>query len=143
MALEPPPFTVSRNQTVVTGGWLNQPWVVTERVIDGIGFIQLIQEDRRLARALGKTMRERHPWKDSHFLQYLTHLRDTHVDSLLHEARVAADPLGDPNVLADEQSLARGRCKLFGLANVPTIIEITYPAFVTEDGTRVPDTKLK
>ena len=70
-------------------------------------------------------------------------MRDAHVDTLLHESRLAADPLGDPSVVADQQSSPRGRGKLFDLASIPQISEITYPAFAIAEGTRVDETKLK
>ena len=86
----------------------------------------------------------RNPWKGNHFLTYLADLRDQQVDKLIHQARIADDPLADRNGddMADD-AIKRGRMKLIADYNIPAIIEVVCPSFLCEDGTRVPDTVLK
>ena len=69
-------------------------------------------------------------------------MRDSEVDKLIHQANLAYDQLADATDV-DHDSVSKGRVKNFAAAKVSTIIEITHPAFVTAEGVRVDDAKVK
>ena len=135
------PFRVMRNQTVITGGWLNGPWVVEEKEVEGKLFMVLDKQDRRLARAVGMDMSQRSPWGNNRFLAHLAHLRDARVDQLIHEARLADDPLAARDTAELEVEACKvGRMKQLKKYNIPTIVAIKYPSFITTNGARVEET---
>ena len=138
-AAQPKPFSVRTNVTVVEGGWLSEPWVVNTTEVDGREFVIMSKEDRKLARAFGMPMDKRYPRGENDMLAYLAELRDAKIDDILRARDVENDPMGErPDVDVPADVLSIGRQSKFHAADVPAIVQITYPAFTTSDGDRVP-----
>ena len=135
------PLKITRNATLAEGGHRAQPWVVEPKIIEDKEFIVLLAGDRKLARACGLDMNLRAPWSWNGLLDTLIRLRDDHVDDLIHKSILAKDPEGDAD--CKPAKLISGRAKAYHEENVPQIITVEHPAFTTDDGDRVPLTKLQ
>ena len=140
------PFVVRRT-LVVEGGWLQSPWVVDSKVVDGGEFITLALTDRSLAKAMGMNMSERSPLAQCSVFSHMASARDAQVDSLIFAAKVDKDPMGDGTSLAQAQQMApmpsRGRAMAFAEADIPDTISVKMASFVTPDGQRVEEHTLR
>ena len=142
---EAKPFAV-RHTLVIEGGWLQSPWAVNSKMIDGRDFITLVLGDRCLARALGMNMSERSPLAKCSIFSYMAEARDAKVDELIFAAKVSKDPMAEAS--ASDQAAAsrmpsRGRAVAFEEAEVPDTISIKMGAVVTPDGQRVEEHTLR
>jgi hypothetical protein len=133
------PFKVSRH-IVLDGGGLKQPWSLEEtlKYVDGQEFLPLRAQDRRLAQALGLEMKKTAPFAGNSLLACLVSARDAHIDNLIRMHCHASDPMGDAEVVTTESPLkpnrSQARAKTFVDAGVPSIIPITIPPIIGDDG---------
>ena len=131
------PFAIKR-ALVVEGGWLQAPWVLDHQVVDGKEFIALATSDRSLAKALGMNMSKRSPLQECSVFSYMASVRDDRVDALIHQAKVANDPMADESAAPAMGPIpSRGRALAFSEAGLPNTVELEFPAFVSCDGKRV------
>ncbi len=136
---EPSPFVVRRS-LVIEGGWLQSPWAVNTKLIDGADFTTLSQADRCLAKALGMNMSDRSPLARCSVLPHMAKVRDAKVDEIIFAAQVDNDPMADASssdLAAANRLPGKGRSRAFDDAQVPQTIPITMKAFVTPEGQRV------
>ena len=136
---EPKPFAV-RHTIVIEGGWLQSPWAVNAKEIDGRDFITLVMGDRCLARALGMNMSDRSPLAKCSIFAHIADIRDAKVDELLFAAKANKDPMADATSSDQAASCrmpSRGRATAFEQAAIPGTIEIKVGGFVTPEGQRV------
>jgi hypothetical protein len=133
------PFKVSRH-IVLDGGGLKQPWSLEEtlKYVDGQEFLPLRAQDRKLAQALGLEMKKTAPFAGNSLLACLVSARDAHIDNLIRMHCHASDPMGDAEVVTTESPLkpnrSQARAKTFVDAGVPSIIPITIPPIIGDDG---------
>jgi hypothetical protein len=138
------PFKVSRH-IVLDGGGLKQPWSLEEtlKYVDGQEFLALRAHDRKLAQALGLEMKKTAPFAGNSLLASLVSARDAHIDNLISSHCHASDPMGDAEVgntespLKPNRAQAISRTKMFADAGVPSIIPITIPPIIGDDGQTV------
>ena len=137
------PFTVQR-ALVVEGGWLQAPWPVDAKVIEGGEFVSLQTTDRNLAKALGMNMSERSPLAKCSFFALLASTRDDAVDTLINSTKVDRDPMADSSSAAQASPVpSKGRSAAFADADIPATVTLHMAAFVTPDGQRVDEHTLR
>ena len=136
------PFVVKR-ALVVEGGWLQTPWVVDSKIVDGVEYITLSSSDRSLAKALGMNMSERSPLAQCSVFSHMAEARDAQVDSLLFAAKKENDPMGDECEPSGNPMPSRGRALAFQEASLPKTVVLKMASFVTADGQRVEEHSLK
>lgn len=135
------PFTVS-TQVVIKGGGLSEAWAVDTRLVDGLNFFVVSKSDRKLAKALGFSMKDRAPFKDVNVFGYIEKERDNYVDKAIVQHMVEEDPMGDSSG-GHARLASRGREKMFAAAKVPEVIVLHCPPFTSGDGVRVDAFELK
>lgn len=99
--------TVSiRRQTVITGGDLkaNYPWVPSlVTTVDGVDFVALSRDDRRLAAFCGVDCKAAHPLRDCTWLTALAQMRRDAVSAARSRASRDEDVLADQVEKATEK----------------------------------------
>ena len=135
MAKEFQPFAMSQ-QTVVTGGYLQHPWVPALQRIAGVDgeFFTLSKQDRSLAAALGLDMSTARPMENVSVIPYMAQLRDGKVDELIKQHAANGDPMV-PHVAVHVPG--KGREKQFQHANIPKVVDIEIGSMVNPVGTRL------
>ncbi len=123
---------------IVEGGFLKKPWPCPVVTYQDRSFMVLAKKDRDLARAIGLDTLSRAPCKDVTAYNYLQHLRNRKVDELI--TNKLADPMADPAI--ERVRLCKDRPKMFVAAELPQIVDVTVPAFVTSDGKRIEATTI-
>ena len=137
------PFAIKR-ALVLEGGWLQAPWVLETQVVDGGEYIALLFSDRSLAKALGMNMSMRSPLAQCSIFAHMASVRDDHVDTLIHAAKVNNDPMADASASTAMGPMpSRGRALAFVEAGLPNTVALKFPAFVTADGTRVKEIAIR
>ena len=131
-----------RKAVVIESHLLNKPWVPDIAHRDGADFLSLTNVDRDLARLLGLDMNLRAPLKDYTLFGYIEQQRDDAVDALIHEYVRQNDPMADSSQ-APVGPVFKQRPSLFQAAAVPETLILDLPHFVTPDGERVPESKMK
>ena len=123
---------------IVEGGFLKKPWPCPVATYQDRSFVVLAKNDRDLARAIGLDTLSRAPCKDVTAYSYLQHLRNRKVDELI--ADKLADPMADPAI--ERVRLCKDRPKMFLAAELPQIVDLPVPAFLTGDGKRIDATTI-
>ncbi len=130
---------------MVEGGWLQTPWPIDTKVVDGSEFVTLALTDRLLAKALGMNMSERSPLARCSLFPHMAAKRDAEVDRLIREAKLQKDPMADE---ASKEQVAKpmpmkGRASGFADADLPATIILTLAPFVTPEGERVDEHRMR
>jgi hypothetical protein len=111
--------SIQRGMVVIEGGFLRGPWPVRTEEVDGVSFVALSRQDRKLASLLGYDLANRAPMVSFGFLDKLVCLRNEKVDRAMSE-QTPADPMQDSGA---ESPLKAPRGELVDL--IPRVIEIS------------------
>ena len=110
---------IHRGMVVIEGGFLRSPWPVRTEEVDGVSFVALSRQDRKLASFLGYDLACRAPLVSLGLLDTLVRLRNETVDSAM-SALASADPLQD-NGADSPPKAPRGELADF----TPRVVEIS------------------
>ncbi len=137
----PVPFHISRNASVVTGGFLGEHNLAASNLtyVNNEEFMRFTMADRMLARALGLDVHLRSPWANNSFIDDISSMRNEVVDDAILEHERATDPHAD--TVSD--TVVEHRPSRFQAANVPQIVEVKWSAFTSNAGDRWPETAVR
>ena len=110
---------IHRGMVVIEGGFLRGPWPVRIEEADGVSFLSLSRQDRKLASFLGFALVSRAPLGSFGFLDKLVCLRNDAVDRAMSEL-ASADPMQDSSA---DSPLKAPRGELVDL--IPRVVEIS------------------
>lgn len=135
---EPVPFSVQKAM-VLHGGFLKKPLTLECEQIESISFVTLSKKNPSLALALGHKGKRSSPFAGTSLIDEIVKKRNDAVDQCIVEAMRQADPMAEAIDLGSSSMTATGpRSKLFHEFKVPSYIGVTFDAFVTPEGKRVP-----
>jgi hypothetical protein len=110
---------IHRGMVVIEGGFIRGPWPVRAEEADGVSFLSLSRQDRKLASFLGFDLASRAPLGSFGFLDKLVCLRNDAVDRAMSEL-ASADPMQDSSA---DSPLKAPRGELVDL--IPRVVEIS------------------
>ena len=136
----PKPFTMQQFLEL-GGGFLAKPIKINCETIEGVHYTTLKKKDRTLARAMGKDVSQSAPFADCSIFAYMQQVRNDKVDELIRKYLWEKDPLAesDPSLISIPTET---RSKLFVECNIPQVLAVDFPAFVTADGKRIEATTI-
>ena len=133
------PFSCE-HQLTIHGGWLkDKPWVIDFKTIQGSDYYTLHQVDRGLARALGFDCSLASPMHDVTMFSYMRKIRNDHIDQYITNKKRENDPGADIMPDFKGETIQAGRSKAFAEYEVPEVLPMTFPSFVTQSGIRQPE----
>ena len=118
----------------INGGLLKKPLVLDTISIAGEDYVTVKRTNRELAKALGLSMGS-DPFADTTVFNEIAKLRDDAIDELIATYDKEQDPMGE---ITETRVICKRPAKMMG-ANVPQTICVKYPAFVGENGKRIPE----